>query len=74
MRKLCIVVASLAALVALPGTAGAAKRSTVVGASAGAVAGAVVGGPVGAVVGGAVGGYAGSKYGNRRRSAARRRR
>ena len=73
MRKLCIV-AFLAALVAVPGTASAVKRTTVVGAGTGAVAGAVVGGPVGAVVGVAAGGYVGSKYGNRRRPAARRRR
>ena len=74
MRKFLIVGASIAALVAVPGTAAAAKRSTVVGAGAGAVAGAVVAGPVGAVVGGVAGGYAGSKYRGRRNGVSRRRR
>ena len=52
MRKFYIV-AVLAALTALPATAGAQVRErTVTGAAIGAGAGAVVAGPVGAVVGG----------------------
>lgn len=52
MRKLFIA-ATLAALTALPATAGAQVRErTVTGAAIGAGAGAVVAGPVGAVVGG----------------------
>lgn len=52
MHKIYLV-AVLAALTALPATAGAQVRErTVTGAAIGAGAGAVVAGPVGAVVGG----------------------
>ena len=75
MRQLLAAVAiSLMAMVAVPGTAFALKKSTAVGAGAGAVAGAAVAGPVGAVVGGVAGGYAGSKYHRRSRGLRRHRR
>lgn len=73
MRKTAIAIASLVALIAVPGTAFALKKSTVVGAGTGAAAGAVVGGPVGAAVGGVAGGVIGSKMHRRRGSMAGRR-
>jgi hypothetical protein len=56
MRKL-LIVATLAALTALPAAANAASSTerTVTGAAIGGTAGAVVAGPVGLVVGGAAG-------------------
>lgn len=56
MRKL-LIVASFAALTALPAIASAASSTerTVTGAAIGGTAGAVVAGPVGAVVGGTAG-------------------
>ena len=56
MRKV-FVVATFAALIALPAAANAASSTerTVTGAAIGGTAGAVVAGPVGAVVGGTAG-------------------
>lgn len=57
MRKL-ILVASMAALFAIPHYA-SAQEGTAAGMATGAVTGAIVGGPVGAAIGAGVGGIAG---------------
>jgi hypothetical protein len=57
MRNI-VVIASAAALFAIPYMA-SAQEGTAAGLATGAVAGAIVGGPVGAVIGAGVGGVAG---------------
>lgn len=57
MRRI-LLVASAAALFALPSVA-SAQEGTAAGVATGAVTGAIVGGPVGAAVGAGVGGIAG---------------
>ena len=62
VKKLLIATAMFGML-AMTGTASAAKLTNrVKGAAAGVVAGAVVGGPVGAVVGGVGGAVIGDRY------------
>ncbi len=70
MRKMILVVATLAALAAMPAGANA-QSSTIGGAMIGAGTGAVIGGAVGAVVGGTTGAAIGANAEPRYRHARR---